>query len=381
VDQLGSRLLGRGYGVSDEMKPLHQGLVAHDTRPVSSGTPRRRSWCRVQLEQRGRATLRICAPVSEGWVPFNSPAYSDLRRFVGQFGRGVEEDGDAADVDGGLDLLSIAADAAPWLREAARRLRADRRRRADAHPLGGLVIRSSRRSPYTAPTVEPESDFTAQDNTSSFVARPVSLRGHSMGVEALAREFGQRCGLNRQLVEDLALSGRLHDIGKADPRFQRWLYGGDEVGAVLGGLRAKSGMQSRALRERARAISGYPKGGRHELLSLAMIQREVDALGAHYAELVLHLVGSHHGLCRPFLPYIHDADDLVTEVDCDITERPLRASTSAATELMRLDSGVSERYWRLLREFGWLGLPYLESILRLADHRQSGNEENEEQAQ
>ncbi len=334
---------------------------------------------RVQLEQRGRATLRICAPVSDSWVPFNSPSYSDLRHFVRQIGRGVEEDGDAPDVDGVLDSLSIAADAAAWLREAARRLRADRHRRVEVHPSRGLVIRSSRRSPYTAASAE-ESDFTAQDSTSSFVSRPVSLRSHSLGVEALAREFALGCGLRRVLVEDLALSGRLHDVGKADPRFQRWLYGGDEVGAVLDGLRAKSGMQIRALRERARVISGYPKGGRHELLSLAMIQREVDALGAADAELVLHLVGSHHGLCRPFLPYVSDPDDLVAEIDADIPGRALRASTRAAAQLMRLDSGISERYWRLLRKFGWLGLPYLEAILRLADHQQSDREGQEEQA-
>jgi CRISPR-associated endonuclease/helicase Cas3 len=140
-------------------------------------------------------------------------------------------------------------------------------------------------------------------------------------------------------------------------------------------------MQSRSLRERARKIAGYPKGGRHELLSVALIEPDKHDIGADDAELVLHLIASHHGLCRPFLPYIYDPDDVVTEIDGDIVGRTLRASTTTVAQLMRLDSRIPERFSRLLRKYGWLGLPYLESILRLADHRQSDSEEEEEQPQ
>jgi CRISPR-associated endonuclease/helicase Cas3 len=343
---------------------------------------------RVQIEQRGRATLRIRSPLCDGWVSATSPSYSALRGLVRQAVADVEEGGGPLDVDSILTRLSAAEDAAPWLREAAGRLRADRSRRFDAHPSGGVVLRSSRRSPYRAPasmnqpeeTRSPEPDLTTQDDASSFVCHPVGLRRHSLGVEKLAVEFADGCGLDPKLVADLALSGRLHDVGKVDPRFQRWLHGGDEVAAAMSELRAKSGMRNRRERERARAIAGYPKDGRHELLSLAMIETEVRALGAREPDLVLHLVGSHHGYCRPFAPFFDEPDDIVAELFQDVAGRYLRASTASAARLMRLDSGVSERFWSLLRKFGWLGLPYLEAILRLADHRRSELEEKEEDA-
>ncbi len=341
---------------------------------------------RVQLEQRGRATLRLCSPLWESWLPSASPASAELRRLARRCLRPVEEDGEPPDVVRFLEILRDAADVAPWLRNTATRLRTDQRRRIEAHPSGGIVVRASRREACRAltPGSQPdyarsaEPDFTSQDDGSSFVSRPVSLVRHSEGVAGLARTFAQACVPS--LAADLALAGRLHDLGKADPRFQRWLHGGDEVAVSPSKPLAKSGIRNRTQRERARVLAGYPEGGRHELLSLAMIETAVQRLGASDAELVRHLVASHHGFCRPFAPTFAEPDDIHVEVGGDVAGRALDATTMTAARLSRLDSGVADRFWSLLQKYGWFGLSYLEAILRLADHRRSELDELEDGA-
>lgn len=227
------------------------------------------------------------------------------------------------------------------------------------------------------PELTREADrFSDEDDTSaSGAGRPVKLLSHLPGVEAFARRHATGCGLPEDLVEAIARAGLLHDLGKADPRFQSLLRGGARW---LGGERlAKSAEMPRssAACERARTASGYPKGGRHELLSVRLAESssvllpETDDL----RDLVLHLIASHHGHCRPFAPVVFDEQG----VDVDFELRGQRTHWCGPTNLERLDSGVADRYWRLVRCYGWWGLAWLEALLRLADWRQSEREETQ----
>ena len=118
----------------------------------------------------------------------------------------------------------------------------------------------------------------------------------------------------------------------------------------------------------ARKKAGYPEGGRHELLSVRFLERKDS--DARIAELILHLVASHHGFCRPFAPVVLDLhpEQVVHPVNPELC-------TSSATGLERFDSGVPERFWRLVRRHGWWGLAWLEALLRLADHIESAEEQ------
>ena len=59
----------------------------------------------------------------------------------------------------------------------------------------------------------------------------------------------------------------------------------------------------------ARYVRRYPAGMRHEMASMAMIASSADVLGdANDRDLVLHLIGTHHGWGRPLPPVAEDPE-------------------------------------------------------------------------
>jgi CRISPR-associated endonuclease/helicase Cas3 len=299
---------------------------------------------------------------------------------LGEPGAGLALAHDANDVqpeeldallDEAIDTLLARLAASPdppasaALVSIASAVRTDRHRLVEPHPSGRGWVVTGR-----AGWASEARDFSDEDDTSSAAPRELSLAEHLTDVRDLTREYALATGLDQLLVEDLALAAHLHDLGKADPRFQAWLRGGDRFAAARGALLAKSPRMPSSLAAllRARARAGYPEGGRHELLSVRLAESHPSLLArAHDRDLVLHLVESHHGRCRPFAPVVADRHPL--EVYVEHEELALRASS--ATQLERLDSGVADRFFALLRRYGWWGLSYLEACVRLADHRAS----------
>ncbi len=206
-----------------------------------------------------------------------------------------------------------------------------------------------------------------QESVGASYTTEVRLEAHLNGCEKWASRFAR--DLPDVVRKTVTRAAALHDIGKADPRFQAWLRGGNPIRPDELIAKSRRSGQNRAAIERARRLSGYPKGGRHELLSVALVQEHREEFEGLDFDLLLHLLASHHGRCRPFAPVVED--DCPTEVVCNGWR------TSSRHELERAGSGVCDRFWRLTRRYGWYGLAWLEALARLADQRQSEAEQND----
>lgn len=232
-------------------------------------------------------------------------------------------------------------------------------------------------------TVEDGLELTTDEDDSPFAGKPVHLSKHSFDVETFARDFASAVGLAPHLIDDLALAGWLHDIGKADRRFQILLRGGSDIDYLKDPTPlAKSGLSTadKAGQRRAHQLSRYPTGARHELQSVAMMHASRDSLAAKATdwELVLHLVASHHGHCRPFAPAVADPAPVQVALDGHASVAfgtVAFPAVSSDHKLHALDAPIADRYWRLIRKYGWHELCWLEAILRLADHRASEAEQ------
>ncbi len=218
----------------------------------------------------------------------------------------------------------------------------------------------------TRKTVVEAGTMDGSDEAGSFTSTGVLLDQHLAGVGKRAGEIAERLDLSAAIVTDLRLAGHLHDLGKVDGRFQLGLVGGDRVE-----LEKRRGEPLAKSLPGARRVTKYPVGMRHEIASVAMIESNGEILSAaHDKDLVLHLVGTHHGWARPIPPVVKDNAPQALSYILDGCL--MEANSDLAESSLALD--MADRFWRLVECYGYHGLAWLEAILRLADHQQSAEE-------
>ncbi len=202
---------------------------------------------------------------------------------------------------------------------------------------------------------------TEDDESGSLTGQSLSLDRHGRDVEAKARIFGKAAGLTSKLTEDVTLAALLHDEGKADARFQIWLRGGDRLRAEVEAdkpLAKSPRIMSRSESLAARRAAGLPERWRHEAQSVTRAIADPRLKKANDPELVLWLIGVHHGHGRPLFPHN------------DPREAPDRVGPQ------RLDFQFQGYDWpqifeRLKVRYGPWELSRMEAVVRLADHRAS----------
>lgn len=232
----------------------------------------------------------------------------------------------------------------------------------DGRPLTGAIF-------TTRPSSGREATITGDDRLGSTPGFPQGLDEHLGEVRDKAAAFTAALGLDPAIARDVALAGHLHDLGKADWRFQMMLYGGDAFAAITEGLRAKSDARIAGAWEQAK----LPKGWRHEALSVRMALAHPLLAAAEDRHLVLWLIGTHHGFGRPFFPHDDKADQTdrrpVKVLGADVELRAGEGPQSLSFDLD--DLNWPALFEVLKRRYGAWELARLEAIVRLADHRAS----------
>ncbi len=197
------------------------------------------------------------------------------------------------------------------------------------------------------------------------IADPVGLEAHGHDTARVTRLISEAVGIEARTAEVIEIAARLHDIGKADDRFQNWL----NPDRRLPGPVAKSDI-AKAHWERRRQSSEWPRGGRHEELSRRLAHTWLAQGNCDLSEdeqgLLLHLVVAHHGRGRPLVAPVEDRTGTKVSFQIDGSE------VTADADLTAVDWEQPSRFAALNRHYGCWGLALLEAIVRQGDHLVSG---------
>lgn len=269
------------------------------------------------------------------------------------------------------------------VREALEALQSKRKGRIIPHlpyadgAAGGAVLEAPHglyEDGAASPKMSLGASATEDDRLSRTSGNPVSIDEHTSHVVERVNRVVTLLDLPE--ARDLELAAFLHDAGKADRRFQNLLSGGDPWNRPDGEAMAKSGRSSpKGAWERAE----LPKGWRHEALSVRMARTHPRFADARDPVLVLWLIGTHHGLGRPFFEFVDPREDVPGQDGCVgcLTVESWRPVPGPGPQSLAFNiDGVdwAAAYERLKRCYGVWKLAHLEAILRLADHRASESE-------
>lgn len=184
----------------------------------------------------------------------------------------------------------------------------------------------------------------AESDGTKSAERAVLWEVHTADVSRHATDIAKALALPKDIGAALTLAAKLHDLGKKREVWQR----------SIGNRTPQKWLAKSGGKMKPAELSDY----RHEFGSLldAEGKSEFQQLRdrPELQDLVLHLIGAHHGRGRPHFP-LEEAFD------------PERSGQSVS-EMVR---GVPARFARLQRRYGRWGLAYLESLLRAADYSAS----------
>ncbi len=171
-------------------------------------------------------------------------------------------------------------------------------------------------------------------------APPPLLEDHLGRVEKRARELANGLQIPEDYERTLLAAARLHDQGKAAPRWQRAAKAPDATKVYA----KPFGSMNQAL------LDGY----RHELGTLIRVEQDelLTELDEDLRDLGLHLIAAHHGFARPVIS-VSGCDDAPPSV------------------LQRRAAEVARRYARLQERWGPWALAWWEALLRAADQQAS----------